>query len=124
MVQVEDKEGMVFCDCGAEGILVRYNEEDDLTFLSIWEEGQKYYKPTLGYRLKLIWRAFRYGTFLGDQIILNKAGRSRLIEILTAQGKVNTEPIFETSSTDIIKEHINTYPSIVNDAIDEIEKNK
>jgi len=85
MLQVNNKEGMVFCDCGTEGIQIQY--EDDYTYFAIWESGAKDVKTSWKQKWRFIKNILKDGTPYGDQIMLDRAGRDYLIKILQAQNE-------------------------------------
>jgi len=94
MVQINNKEGMVFCNCRSKGIQVQY--ENDFTYFAIWENGAKDSKTTWKQKWRFIKNILKNGTPYGDQIILDRSGRNYLIKILQAQNEkeIKTETTF------------------------------
>ena len=75
-----EKETFIQCSCGSEGLHLYKFKEDNELYLSIWENGYgKDNRLTWKQRFRYIWRIIREGRPYGDQIVLDKEGRSKLI---------------------------------------------
>ena len=78
-----EKETFIQCACSNECLQLYKFEEDDELYISIWEMGySKDNRLTWKQRLRYIWRIIREGRPYGDQIVLDRTGRSKLIHAL------------------------------------------
>jgi hypothetical protein len=85
-----EKEAFIQCACGSEGLHLYKFKEDDELYISVWEMGySKDNRLTWKQRLRYIWRIIREGRPYGDQIVLNREGRSKLIHALVEAHLVN-----------------------------------
>jgi hypothetical protein len=86
----KEKEAFIQCACSSEGMhLFKFKDEDEL-YISIWEMGySKDNRLTWKQRFKYAWRILRGGRPYGDQIVLNREGRSKLLHALVDAHLVN-----------------------------------
>lgn len=78
------------CSCGAESLCLEKDQEDDLLYVSIWERG--YGKDNrLSWRQKIrhCWYVLTKGRPYGDEVVLDRAGRSELVYALVDSYLVN-----------------------------------
>lgn len=100
MVRVDNKNVFIISSCIGEGLHVTYAEDIDETFLSFWEYGCKDSKTAWKYRLRHIWHIIKYGTPFDDEVMLDKIGRTMLIETLINHGVAGLRVETFTSSTE------------------------
>lgn len=87
---IREKEAFIPCSCSNEGLHLYKFKTDEELYLSIWEMGYgKDNRLSWKKRLKYIWRIIREGRPYGDQIVLNREGRSKLIYALMDAHLVN-----------------------------------
>ena len=80
---VREKEIFIPCSCGGEGLHLYKFKNDNELFISIWEMGYgKDNRLTWKQRLRYVWRVLREGRPYGDQVVLDREGRSKLIYAL------------------------------------------
>ena len=74
------KEKYISCSCGSEALhLYKHADEDEL-YISIYERGYAQdNRYTWKQRLKHCWFILLYGKPYGDQIVLDRKGRSELL---------------------------------------------
>jgi hypothetical protein len=78
-----EKEVFIPCSCGSEGLHLYKFKNDDELYLSIWEMGYgKDNRLNWKSRFRYVWRIIREGRPYGDQIVLDREGRSNLIYAL------------------------------------------
>lgn len=77
------KTTFIKCSCSSEALCLEKDEEEDLLYVSIWERGYgKDNRYSWGKRLKHCWQVLTKGRPYGDQIVLDKTGRSELVYTL------------------------------------------
>lgn len=77
------KTTFIQCSCSSEALCLEKDQEDDLLHISIWERGYgRSNKLTWKQKISYCWRILTKGCPYGDQIVLNKEGRSELIYAL------------------------------------------
>lgn len=75
---------LVTCDCHIEALrVVRWADEPESTYVSLWEEKTYSHWTPLRQRLRHIWRIIRYGEPWEDEIVLSAASAWVLARALT-----------------------------------------
>jgi hypothetical protein len=101
--KMQDKEKFIPCSCGSEALhLYKHSNEEEL-YISIYERGYAQdNRYTWRQRIKHCWYILLKGAPYGDQIVLDRKGRSELlaslidiqfvkkIESLSAKNEFNT----------------------------------
>ncbi len=77
------KTTFIKCSCSSEALCLEKDEEDDLLYVSIWERGAGR-DNRYGWlqRIKHCWYVLTKGRPYGDQVVLDRAGRSDLVYTL------------------------------------------
>lgn len=77
------KPTFIQCSCSSEALCLEKDQEDDYLYVSIWERGYaKDSRYSWRQRIKHCWHVLTKGRPYGDQIVLDKAGRSELVYAL------------------------------------------
>lgn len=99
---VREKETFIPCSCGSEGLHLYKFKNDNELFVSVWEMGYgKDNRLSWKQRLRYVWRVLWEGRPYGDQIVLDREGRSKLIYALVdthLAEKIVPEPKVENGS--------------------------
>lgn len=78
------KETFIPCSCGTEALHLYMEAEEDLLYISIWEKSYREdNRLTWKQRFRHCWYTLTRGKPYGDQIILDRQGRSNLLYALT-----------------------------------------
>ena len=77
------KTTFIKCSCSSESICLEKDEENGDLYISIWERGYGVdNRMTWKQKIKHIWYVLKNGRPYGDQVVLNREGRSDLIYTL------------------------------------------
>ena len=90
------KTTFIKCACSSEALCLEKDAEDDLLYVSIWERGAHHdNRYNWKQRFKHCWYVLTKGRPYGDQVVLDRAGRSELVYALVdsyAYKKLENEP--------------------------------
>lgn len=70
------------CSCGSEIVRVDKDEQDGMTYISIYKFGYNRDLPTLWSKLKYCWHILKTGKIYGDQVVLYKEESDTLKNML------------------------------------------
>ena len=89
-LSTREKEVFVPCSCGSEGLHIFKFKDDEELYVSVWEMGYgKDNRLSWKQRLRHTWLVLWEGRPYGDQVVLNREGRSKLIHALVDAHLVN-----------------------------------
>jgi len=74
------------CSCYSEGILIEYDDEDSLYYVSFLADSPERFKLSIIVRLRSIWRLLTKGKIYSDQVVLSHKEATALVRFLSDTG--------------------------------------